>query len=78
MGLETGRYGPEDDDRITPGIRERADEHMAEAMKDVRAQLRQTFEVAINSCETIEELFMLKDLSIALNGLLLSEKRHNG
>lgn len=78
MGLETGRYGPEDDSRITPEIRERVDEHMAAAMEDIRAQLRKTFEVAINSCQTVDELFMLRDLSVALNGLLSSEKRHDG
>ena len=69
------RYDSSVDDRITPEMKERGDEYIAQAMHDVREQLHRVFNVAIESCTTLDELFKLQDLSIALNGLLLSAKK---
>lgn len=54
------------------------DEALNELKADMRGQFHNIIGVAIDRCQTPQELFDLKDLLIALNGLIGTVKEKNG
>lgn len=47
-----------------------SEEDLEHHKEEVRDQIRQTFDAAVKKCETLDELFKLRDLAVSLSGLV--------